>query len=87
MADRYFASAEIPDEGGEIMAMQPLQDKDYDLISVIYHASQGYETCRTYSEDAKNAGDNDAARFFEEVMNQNEQLVQKGKQILKDRLQ
>jgi hypothetical protein len=30
------------------MASAILKDKDYDLISVIYHASQGCETARLY---------------------------------------
>lgn len=63
-----------------------LKDKDYDLISVVYHASQGAETCRQYASDAKKAGDQNASAYFEEVRGQYAQLVKKGKDLLKSRL-
>lgn len=68
------------------MMKEPLENKDYDLISVIYHASQGYETCEKYAQDAKQAGDRDCAQFFQEVCAQNMKLVEKGKDLLKQRL-
>ncbi len=68
------------------MEKQPLQNKDYDLISVIYHASQGYETCEKYCDDAEKAGDRDAVQFFREVQEHSMQMVEKGKQLLKSRL-
>ncbi|MBE0597545.1 MAG: hypothetical protein IH614_09770 [Desulfuromonadales bacterium] len=68
------------------MQKEPLGNKDYDLISVIYHASQGYETCVKYAEDAEKEGDRDAAQFFQEVRKQNQKLVEKGKDLLKSRL-
>lgn len=68
------------------MQKEPLTNKDYDLISVIYHASQGYETCTRYAEDAKREGDQDVARYFQEVCEQNQKLVEKGKNLLKQRL-
>lgn len=68
------------------MATAPLKDKDYDLISVLYHASQGLETCRKYSADAKSEGDTVAAEYFEEVHRSYEHLVSKGKDLLKQRL-
>ena len=63
-----------------------LKDKDYDLISVIYHASQGCETARQYAADAKRENDEDAAAFFNEAVKLNVQLVDKGKNLLKQRL-
>lgn len=63
-----------------------LKDKDFDLVSVVYHASQGCETTRQYAEDAKSQGDEDAARFFQDVHGQYEGLVAKGKELLKRRL-
>jgi hypothetical protein len=68
------------------MANAILKDKDYDLISVIYHASQGCETARQYAADAKKENDNEAAGFFNKALELNEQLVQKGKELLKQRL-
>jgi len=34
----------------------------------------------------KKVGDNDAAQFFNEVQEQNQQMVRKGKEMLKKRL-
>jgi hypothetical protein len=68
------------------MASALLKDKDYDLISVIYHASQGCETARQYAADAKRENDEDAAAFFNEAVKLNAQLVDKGKNLLKQRL-
>jgi hypothetical protein len=68
------------------MTDAPLKDKDYDLISVVYHASQGVETCRQYASDANKEGDQDAATFFEEIRDQYAKFVVKGKDLLKHRL-
>jgi len=46
------------------MASAILKDKDYDLISVIYHASKGCATARQYATDAEKENDKEAAAFF-----------------------
>jgi hypothetical protein len=63
-----------------------LKDKDYDLISVIYHASQGCETARQYAADAQRENDQEAAAFFNEALELNAQLVRRGKELLEKRL-
>ena len=63
-----------------------MKNKDYDLISVIYHASQGSETARQYAADAERENDKQAVVFFNEALGLNAQLVQKGKELLKQRL-
>ncbi len=68
------------------MSNHALRDKDYDLVSTIYHAAQGEDLCRQYMEDAEKQGDKDAAQFFQEVREQNQQLVKKGKELLRNRL-
>jgi len=68
------------------MASAILKNKDYDLISVIYHASQGSETARQYAADAERENDKDAVAFFNEALELNAQLVQKRKELLKQRL-
>jgi hypothetical protein len=68
------------------MADTPLKDKDYDLISVVYHAAQGAEICRQYAADAESEGDQDAARYFGEVREQNMRLVDEGKALLRGRM-
>lgn len=69
------------------MAQQMLKDKDYDLISVIYNASQAAEICNQYMKDAEKEGDKDVVQFFNEVRDENISLVQRGKDLLKNRLQ
>ena len=68
------------------MKKGPLKDKDFDLVSVIYHASQGCENCATYAEDARRENDSEAAQYFSEVKDQNEKLILKGKELLKKRI-
>jgi hypothetical protein len=68
------------------MASALLKDKDYDIISVIYHASQGCETARQYAADSERENDKEAAAFFNEAFELNAQLVNKGKKLLKQRL-
>jgi hypothetical protein len=66
---------------------QPLDNKDYDLVSVVYHASQGAETVDKYLQDAQQSGDDDLRQYLEQVRSQYVQLAQQGKQLLKQRLQ
>lgn len=62
-----------------------LQNKDYDLISVIYNASQAADTCNQYIRDAES--DQEVRQFFSQVKEVNSDLVQQGKNLLKSRLQ
>ena len=68
------------------MAQVPLKNKDYDLISVVYNASQAAETCAQYIKDAEREGDNEAKQFFNEAQQNSISLAQKGAQLLKNRL-
>ena len=65
---------------------EKLKDKDYDLISVVYNASQAADTCNQYMKDADQDGDREARQYFSEVLETNATLVQKGKDLLKSRL-
>ena len=69
------------------MAKDLLKNKDYDLISVIYNASQAAETCDQYIKDAEKEGDKEARQFFSEVQESSVNLVNRGKSLLKSRLQ
>lgn len=66
------------------MAKDLLKNKEYDLVSVIYNASQAADTCRQYIQDAQ--GDQEVERFFNDVIDHNADLVQKGKDLLKSRI-
>ncbi len=61
-----------------------LKNKEFDLVSVIYNASQAADTCRQYISDAE--GDQEVERFFNDVIDSNASLVEKGKDLLKHRI-
>jgi hypothetical protein len=64
----------------------PERDEVYGLVSVLYHSLQGGETYAQYLEDARQAGDEELAAFFEEcIIEQNEQ-ARHAKQLLLARL-
>jgi hypothetical protein len=66
------------------MSRDLLKNKEYDLVSVIYNASQAADTCRQYIQDAQ--GDREVETFFNDVIDTNADLVQKGKDLLKSRI-
>jgi hypothetical protein len=43
------------------------RDAEYNLVSVLYHALHGAETCEMYALDAEAAGDDELASFFRNV--------------------
>lgn len=68
------------------MADSPLKDKDYDLVSTVYHAAQGAQISRQFAADAREAGDEEAAAFLESARKEYAELAERGKQLLKQRL-
>jgi hypothetical protein len=62
------------------------RDEHYDLISVLYHALQGSETSQTYIDDARKAGDDELASFFEHVQAEDRTRADRAKQLLSSRL-
>lgn len=65
----------------------PTSDRNYDVISVMYHLLQGAETLDRYCNDAESSNDRELAAFFREVQDTNSQLAEKAQTILKNRLQ
>lgn len=61
-------------------------DPHYDLISVLYHAVHGSWNYDEYISDAEQAGDDDLASFFRKIKEQNNDLAQEAKRLLKDRI-
>ena len=61
-------------------------DEGYNLVSVLYHALQGAETCTRYIEDAERTGDEELANFFREAKDIQRQLAGQAKMLLKRRL-
>ncbi|KYF71108.1 hypothetical protein [Sorangium cellulosum] len=61
-------------------------DKDYNLVSVLYHALQGAETYAQYVQDAQKQGDQELATFFGEVRQEELRLAERAKHLLGQRL-
>ncbi len=61
-------------------------DITYNLVSVLYHALQGGETYAVYAQDAEAAGEQEAADFFREIVEQERARADRVKGLLKARL-
>jgi len=59
-------------------------DVAFDLISVQYHSLKAGHDYGQYVRDARNAGRDDIASFFEEVMAQDAERAAKCHDLLKD---
>ena len=63
------------------------KDKNYNLISVLYHASDNVESLKTYVQDAQQEGDQELVSFFNGVLENNLKAAQSAKDMLVSRLQ
>ena len=61
-------------------------DKDYNAISVLYHALSGADSCVKFVQDAKQAKDEELASFFEETLKAYRDISEKAKRLAKSRL-
>jgi rubrerythrin len=59
------------------------RDVEYNLISIAYHALQGADTMDQYVSDAERSGDQELAKFFRETQQQNRQLAQRARELLR----
>ncbi|MGY2463666.1 hypothetical protein DQ400_06175 [Vreelandella sulfidaeris] len=64
----------------------PIKDKDFDMVSTLYHASQGASLCSQFSRDAESNSDQEAQEFFDRVASQYSDIAQEAKRLLKDKL-
>ena len=58
------------------------KDVEFDLISVQYHSLKAGHDYGQYVRDAKNAGRDDVASFFEEVMTQDSERAKRCHELL-----
>jgi rubrerythrin len=58
-------------------------DVSFDLVSVQYHSLKAGHDYGRYVRDAKNAGRDDIASFFEEVMSQDSDRARRCHEFLK----
>jgi hypothetical protein len=68
------------DSGTEINSYT--MNKDYDLVSVLYHALQAADTCAQYQQDAESEGSPEVAEFMRDVQEQNTRIAQQAKELL-----
>lgn len=64
----------------------PVQDKDFDLVSTLYHASKGMELCSQFSRDAESSSDQESKEFFGRVSQKYDEIAEEAKKLLKDKL-
>ena len=58
------------------------RDEHYNLISVLYHALNGADTCDRYALDAETAGDERLAAFFRETQVMQSRIAERAKGLL-----
>lgn len=59
-----------------------VRDDVYNIVSVLYHALQGGETCMQYLQDAQESGDQKLVQFFQEVQECHRHLATRAKEVL-----
>lgn len=62
------------------------KDKNYDLISILYHALEGAETYSRYVQDAQKEDDEELIAFFREAHERNVELAERAKELLRSRI-
>jgi rubrerythrin len=68
--------------GTQMQANNPLQNLQYDLVSTLYHACKSNAAIGEYIRDANQAGNSEAAQFFQMVAQQDQQRAQRAQELL-----
>jgi hypothetical protein len=63
------------------------KDKNYNLIAVLHQSSDNVESLKTYIQDAQAEGDQELVEFFEGILENNLEAVQRAKEMLVPRFQ
>ena len=63
------------------------KDKNYNLITALYQASENVEALKTYVQDAQSEGDQELEEFFNGILENNMKAAQRAKEMLVPRLQ
>ena len=61
-------------------------NKQYDLVSILYHALEGAQTYARFVEDAGREGDQELAQFFLQVQQEENNRAERAKQLLSARI-
>jgi hypothetical protein len=59
-----------------------VKDAVYSVVSVLYHALQGGETCTQYLQEAQETRDQKLVQFFQEVQECHRHLATRAKEVL-----
>ncbi len=63
-----------------------VKDEHYDLISGLFHMTQGAWTYSQYAKDCEEAGDQELAALFRDAQRQHAELAERAKELLRGRL-
>jgi rubrerythrin len=63
-----------------------VKDKNYNLISAVYHMLDAATNYETYIQDAQKDGDEELADFFRKLQEQTVKYSQEGEKLLASRL-
>lgn len=58
------------------------RDEHYNLVSALYHALQGADTCDQYALDAETEGKQDLANFFRTAQKAQTEIADQAKSLL-----
>lgn len=67
------------DAGEQVTGMR---DEHYNLVSALYHALQGADTCDQYALDAEAEGKQDLANFFRSAQKAQMEIADQAKSLL-----
>ncbi|HEY9761784.1 MAG TPA: hypothetical protein V6D07_04625 [Trichocoleus sp.] len=62
------------------------ENKQYDIVSILYHALEGAASCDQYIADARKAKDEEVVSFLEQTQEEYRRLAEQAKALLKARL-
>lgn len=62
------------------------RDEHFNLVSVLYHTLEEADTIQKYIDDARKAGDDELASFFEDVQSEDRQRSERAKHLLSARI-
>jgi hypothetical protein len=65
----------------------PAKDKTYDLLTVLQQSLNNVWMLENFIQDAERDGDEELARWFRRIQENNQKAGEQGKQLLRDRLQ
>ncbi|TCP42655.1 hypothetical protein EV191_12355 [Tamaricihabitans halophyticus] len=64
----------------------PVKDKTYNLVTVLQESMRHTWTMETYIQDAERDEDEELARWFHKIQENNKKAVEQGKELLERRL-